>query len=619
MSAPSVERPPSGGAVRASELGRPHHDGSDAYVVQRPERPGDEAVLRLRVPRSAGADEVALRYVWDGEPRGVRAEVDEESETEVWWRARFPVWNPRTSYRWVLAGGEAGYRWLNGAGETRHDVPDVDDFVLALARGGPDWHLSSVVYQIFPDRFARGGVDAPVPEWAVPRGWDEPPAGRSPETPRELYGGDLRGVEQRLDHVQALGASLLYLTPIFPATSTHRYDATSFDRVDPLLGGDEALASLTRAAHARGMRVVGDLTLNHCGVRHEWFVAAQADEAAAERSFFHFDPALPHGYESWLGIPVLPKLNWASPELRRRIYEVAQRWLREPFLLDGWRVDVAQMVGRFRDVDLNAEVAAEFRAHVEAARSDALVVAEHGHDFRGDLGGSGWHGTMNYAGFLRPVWEWLRGDEVPADLRRSFWGVPVGLPRLAGRQAVATMRAFRAGVPWQATLHSWTLLDSHDSARFATVAGSPERHAVGIGLQMTTPGVPVIYAGDELGVEGEWGEDGRRPMPWDLARGRLFVAYRELAALRRSSAALARGGLRYVHVGEDALAYVREHGDERLLCVAARGPHPPLAVALDVLGCEALEPLYGGADAPARDGVALVPADGPAFRIWSLT
>ena len=122
------------------------------------------------------------------------------------------------------------------------------------------------------------------------RSWDDPPTGRGKETPFELYGGDLGGIEARLDHVERLGADLLYLTPFFPAGSTHRYDASSFEHVDPLLGGDEALRSLVRAAHARGMRVVGDLTLNHSGKGHEWF--------AGERDFYHFDESAPGGYAS---------------------------------------------------------------------------------------------------------------------------------------------------------------------------------------------------------------------------------------------------------------------------------------------------------------------------------
>ena len=601
-------------------LAVPHHDGSDAYVLERPAELGGEAVVRLRVPRGA-ADEVALRYVRDGEPRGVAAVVDEETETETWWRATFPVWNPATSYRWVLAGGELGYAWVNGSGLEQRDLADADDFVHTIAPAGPDWHLESVVYEIFPDRFESTGLGAERPEWAVPRPWDELPTGRGPATPHELYGGDLHGVEQHLDHVERLGANVLYLTPVFPASSTHRYDATTFDRVDPLLGGNEALAALTRAAHDRGLRVVGDLTTNHTGRLHEWFVAAGDDPDAPERDLYYFDDALPNGYESWLGIPSLPKLNWASAELRSRMAAVVRRWLEPPYSLDGWRIDVAQMTGRYRGLEATGAAARIVRAALEEASRDAVLIAEHGHDFRLDLRGDGWHGAMNYAGFLRPVWTWLRGDDVPDDVRRRFWGVPVGLPRLPGEAAVGTMRGFRAGIPWQSVLHSWTLLDSHDTARFRTIAGSRERHVVGIGLQMTTPGVPMVYAGDELGLEGEWGEDGRRTMPWrrpETWDAALLVEYRRLVALRRSHQALARGGIRYAHVGADAVAYLRETPDERLLVLAARADHAPVRLPTALLGAGGLETLYGD-DATVTGGEATLPGDGPAFHVWRLT
>ena len=135
------------------------------------------------------------------------------------------------------------------------------------------------------------------------------------------------------------------------------------------------------------------------------------------------------------------------------------------------------------------------------------------------------------------------------------------------------MRRFRSGVPWRSVLHSWVLLSSHDIARFKVVSGSRERHLVGVGLQMTTPGVPMVFAGDELGLEGRWGEDARRPMPWDRPEAwdaELLAAYRTLIGLRRSSAALTRGGIRFAHVGPDAIAYLRETRGERLLCLATR-------------------------------------------------
>jgi len=174
------------------------------------------------------------------------------------------------------------------------------------------------------------------------------------------------------------------------------------------------------------------------------------------------------------------------------------------------------------------------------------------------------------------------------------------------------MRAYRAGVPWEATLQSWTLLDSHDTARFRTVVGgSRERHLVGVGLQMTTPGVPMLFAGDELGLEGRWGENGRRTMPWSSVvswDNEFLESVRRLAALRRLSAALAGGGIRYVAALPDAMAYVRESPDEALLCLAARAPHAPIAVPF-----RSLETLYGD---DARDGV--LPADGPAFHAWRI-
>ena len=611
-------------AAPVSLLDRPHHDCSDLFVTARPRALGDLATVRVRVPRGAGVEVVALRYLRDGEPRAILAELDREGEFETWWRASFPLANPSTSYRWLLSGGEVGYAWLNGRGLTDHDVPDADDFVLTLDPGGPDWHLRSVVYEVFPDRFARGEQPPETPDWAVARTWGEVPEGRAPQTPVEHFGGDLAGIEQRLDHLAELGVTVLYLTPFFPAGSTHRYDASSFERVDPLLGGDDALASLVAAAHARGIRVLGDLTLNHTGDRHEWFAAARASEDAPERDFYLFDDDLPLGYEAWLGVHTLPKLDHRSPELRRRLVSepgsAVRRWLRTPFNLDGWRIDVANMAGRFREVDATAELARAVREAMEETRQDTVLVAEHGHDARSDLGGGGWHGTMGYSSFLRPVWAWLRGEDLPGELATRYLGLPVPVPRISGEQLVETMCAFRAGVPWTGVLHSWTLLDSHDTARFATVTGSRGRHLVGIGLQMTSPGVPMVFAGDELGLEGAWGEDARRTMPWDEPESwdaELWEGYRRLIELRRASEALACGGIRYAHVGADAVAYLRETAGERLLCLAARDEHEPVRLSLGALGASELTTLYG-ADAQLASGEAILSGEGPAFHVWRL-
>jgi alpha-glucosidase len=610
--------------MSASELHAPHHDGSELYVLETPDELGGTATVRLRVPSTAAVDAVAVRHVGDGEPRVAIAEIDEQTDGETWWRATFTVQNPATPYRWLLSGGELGYGWVTGTGLVRHDIPDSDDFVCAIGGDGPAWHAEGVVYQVFPDRFARSGSKVEAPDWAVPRAWDDLPTGWGPQTPFEWFGGDLPGLEARLDHLEQLGVNVLYLTPFFPARSTHRYDATTFDHVDPLLGGDEALASLVRAAHARGMRVLGDLTINHVGDAHPWFASARDDLDAAERPFFYFDERLQHGYEAWAGVRTLPKLDHRAAELRERLVEgseaVVQRWLRPPFSLDGWRLDVANMAGRRGEVDVARELARAVRAAALAARADAVLVAENAHDARPDLQGDGWHGTMAYMGFTRPAWAWLRGDALPHELQLGFLGLPVEVPRLDGRAVTATMRRFRAGVPWRSVLHSWLLLDSHDVARFRTVAGTRERHIVGIGLQMTTPGVPMVFAGDELGLEGSWGEDARRTMPWDRPQAwdtELLEAFRTLIGLRRTSSALARGGIRYAHIAPDAIAYLRETRSERVLCLAARAAGDDVRLSLASLRCTSLESLHG-AEARIENGEVVLPGDGPAFHVWRL-
>ena len=199
------------------------------------------------------------------------------------------------------------------------------------------------------------------PDWAVAASGTSCRRARARDA-AELYGGDLYGIEEHLDHIERLGANVLYLTPIFPAGSTHRYDATTFDRVDPLLGGDEALASLVarraRRGHARRRRP------DHEPHRRRARVVPRraADPTAPERGFYYFDDALPNGYESWLGVPSLPKLDWARPSCGGAWADRRAAGSTPPYELDGWRIDVANMTGRYREVDVNAEVARESRA-----------------------------------------------------------------------------------------------------------------------------------------------------------------------------------------------------------------------------------------------------------------
>lgn len=543
----------------------PHHDGSPLYLDEESAPLGSRVTVRVRTSVQQPVDAVWLRTVEDGEPfftECARGRTDGET---VWWTGMVHVRNPVQRYRFMVVTGDT-FRWLNQAGVFDRDVTDAHDFRITTYDAPPDWGRDAIVYQIFPDRFARSAAadDRPLPSWAVPAQWSDAPIHQGPDTPLQLYGGDLDGIVEHLDHLETLGVDTIYLTPVFPGESNHRYNASTFDEVDPLLGGDEAYRRLVDAAHARGLRVLGDLTSNHTGDTHEWFVTAVLDPTSAERSFYYFTA---DGHEGWKGHSTLPKLDHLEEEVRRRMHAVVQRWL--DFGLDGWRIDVANMTGRRADTDVAHDVARQIRQAAVDVRADALVLAEHGHDATGDLDGDGWHGTMNYYGFSFPVWEWLRDPDRPVP---SF-GLPVGVPRRDGVAAATAMRDFTASFGWRAVTASWNILGSHDSPRIRTTTGSPALHHVAAVLQFTLPGVPMVFAGDELGLEGVNGEDSRRTMPWqdreqwDTATLDLYAA---LARLRHEHVALRRGGLRWVRIGPDDLAFLREHPEETVLVTVAR-------------------------------------------------
>ncbi len=630
------------GAADALEPWRdPHHDGSPLYTPEGSRALGSTVRLRVRVPHHEdghpAAEHVVLRSVRDGEPSVVEATCASTDEAGAWWEADLRLVNPLTSYRFMVSDARAGYRWLNAAGVHHRDVTDAGDFKISTEHRLPDWVADQVGYQVFPDRFARTATGAPLPGWAQPADWDDPVVHRGPDVPFQLYGGTLDGVVEHLDHLEELGVTLLYLTPVFEARSNHRYDARSFDRVDPLLGGDEALGRLVEAAHQRGIRVLGDLTTNHTGDDHDWFRRAVEDPSSVERGFYRFDG---ERYEAWLDIASLPKLDHTSAELAERLYagpdSIAGQWLQRG--LDGWRVDVANMTGRMGADDLAHAVARTLRRTFDKVRPDGWLLAEHGHDATRDLDGDGWHGTMDYSGFTRPLWCWLNGGSPrgvldPPGLPHGldFLGLPVDIPVLSGPAVYGTMREVHAAMPWRSLVGSTLHLDSHDTPRFRTVTGGGtdgwidgagegrDRHLAGLAMQMTMPGVPMVFMGDELGLTGVDGEHARTPYPWhrrDEWDAETLAAYRSWIGLRREHPALRHGGLRWLHVGDHSLTYLREHPDETLLVHVTRATAEPVTLPAAALGPRLRDPVaVAGAPPLLADGRLTLPGDGPAAYV----
>ena len=575
---------------------QPHHDGSELYVSNIAPELGEKVTLNIRVPSNYVFEKAMLRIYHDGEPRIFEMKESKRDSTETWYQVNVEILNLQSHYRFAFIG-KGKYEWLNAKGLFDHDVHSNNDFQLVAIADNPEWIKSSVFYQIFPDRFARSGKVNIVPEWAHPRDWDLLPRGRGKYTGQELYGGDLYGVSEHLDHITNLGVNGIYFTPLFPARSNHRYDASSFEVIDPILGGDAAFQALIKTAKKKGIRILGDLTSNHCGAGHTWLAKAKKDKKSKERSYFYWDKSIKWGYIGWFGLESLPKLNFSSKALRKVMYEgknsIVKKWISPKYGMAGWRIDVGNMTGRQGAENHHTEVMQGIRNAMAEVNPQTWLVAENGDFEASDLNGLGWQGAMNYQGFMRPFWNWINRNP---EIAGGFQGLPFEMPKITGKQLVASMKEFNSSIPWRSLTASMMLLDSHDTARFRTVVmGDKKAHIAAMTMMLTYPGVPSIFAGDEIGLEGSWGEDARRTINWNDQSGwdiEFFSQVKELVKLRRSHDALINGGLRWVAVADDYLVYLRESKKQSILVFISRGP-VKATVDISSFGYLVTKTLYG--------------------------
>ena len=574
----------------------PHHDGSDLYVSNSAPKIGDKVTLKVRVPNDFLFEKAMLRIYHDGEPRIFEMKLTKKGAVESWYQATVEILNLQNSYRFAFIG-HGKYEYLNARGLFDHDVHSNNDFQIVAIPANPAWINSSVFYQIFPDRFARSGKVNITPDWAYPREWNLLPRGRGKYTGQELYGGDLYGVQEHLDHITELGANGIYFTPIFPSRSNHRYDATSFDHVDPILGGDKAFQSLIKVSKKKGVRILGDLTSNHCGAGHDWLAKAKKDKKSKERSYFFWDKSIKWGYVGWYGLESLPKLNYASKALRKAVYEgknsIVKKWISPKFGMAGWRIDVGNMTGVQGAENHHVEVMRGIRNAMQEVNPDTWLVAENGDFIASDLDGLGWQGAMNYQGFMRPFWNWINRNP---EITGGFQGLPFAMPKINGKQLVASIQEFNSSIPWRSLTASMMLLDSHDTARFRTVVlGDIAAHKTAMTMMLSYPGVPSIFAGDEIGLEGSWGEDARRTINWEDRSGwdvEFFAEVKKLVKLRKTQDALINGGLRWVSVENDYIAYLRESKKQSILVLVSRGPINA-TIDLSSYGYRVNKTLYG--------------------------
>ncbi|WP_374357362.1 glycoside hydrolase family 13 protein [Chitinimonas sp.] len=383
---------------------------------------------------------------------------------------------------------------------------------------------SAVVYQIFPERFAIGGGlssqqklagDAYAVANAGLRDWDDSP--QVQPWGQQFFGGDLDGITDKLDYLVDLGITGVYLTPVFAAPSNHKYDATDFFTIDPMFGGEDALKRLIEALHQRGMQLTLDAVLNHVSDQHPWFVAAKAGDAAL-RDWFSF--ADDGSHQAWQDFGFMPELNLANAAVRDRLYRqpdsLVQHWLARG--IDNWRFDVAQDVG--------LPVAREMRRIVGQRFPDALLLGElngFAGSWLGDTSQPGYHGMMNYW-YRTALLAWLGGE-------------------IDGVQMNHAIRDARSAYGLNGLLCSWNMLSSHDTPRLITTLGSVARAQLAMAAQFTLPGIPLVYYGEEIGMEGGADPDCRRTMRWNPSQWNVQQRdwVKRLITIRQANPALQYG------------------------------------------------------------------------------
>lgn len=552
------------------------------YVDPLLPRLGDRVRIRLRHPRGLPVQAAWLRALRDGSDTRVDMALTRTKGPFAWWEATVTMTEPRLQYSFLVRL-DGDYFFLTRRSVTRYAPTEDHDWVILADWDFPAWVPESVFYQIFPDRFRKGdpSVGVKTDEYSFAGGrtvamaWDRPPLDYERGRCLDFFNGDLEGIRQSVPYFKELGVNALYLNPIFEARTTHRYDCTDYFNVDRHLGGNRALAKLTRRLHRHNMRIILDVSINHVGREHPWVQRALADRRNPERKMFYFSRGRIVG---WMGNPLLPQLNYRNKQVRKAIlgkHGVVRHWLRKPYFIDGWRFDVGNNTGRRGKVQLGNEIFARARKAIKRVNPEAYVIGEHWTDNISYLLGDQWDGAMNYFASLRPIRAFLgeRDRFIEEGHFEPVWGRP-----LSGTEAAAQIVQHFTRLPNPLQYLQFNLLGSHDIHRLhhSNPRLPTPLYEGAWAFLFCLPGTPCLYYGDEVGIGGgaASNEECRYPMNWDRATWdrQRFAFFQKLIELRRRSLALQRGSWAFVHTDETCMALLRWLGREAVLMVFNRSP-----------------------------------------------
>lgn len=484
------------------------------------------------------------KYMWDSPFEEKVMELVAGTELFDYFQVDISNLRNRYTYYFKLIDSEGREAFLNERGIKEECIEEYSFVFPYIAHEDVyedvKWMQESTVYQIFPERFCNGdnGIN---PEEVLP--W-----GKGKVTHHSMYGGDLRGVINKLDYLKELGIDIVYLTPIFKSNTTHKYNTCDYFNIDSQFGTVETAKELVEKCHERGMKIILDAVFNHSGNDFFAFEDLLKNQENSKYKDWYFADSYPVSFEKGNYYTFgknhrnMPKLNTNNNEVREYLLGVGEYWVKE-IGIDGWRLDVCDEIGH--------DFWRAFRKRIKSVNKDAAIIGEIMHESNSFLKGDQLDSIMNYP-FKTGVTDFFAKKSIDV---QEFSNI-LGVNRMLYMDSVVKQM--------------WNLIDSHDTKRFLTECEDDlDAMKLAVGFQFTYVGVPYIYYGDEIGMDGGDDPQNRKCMIWDENKQNkdMFEYFKKLIRIRKENKTLVYGEYKELYCKDNILVFERNYNEEKIIVI----------------------------------------------------
>jgi alpha-glucosidase len=571
-----------------------HHDESENYISNPNPRTNEDVIIKLRIPHALQINGVFLVSWPQGELFFHTMHCAGSDFYFDWYSITLPLNSTIFRYKFLLII-ENMELYYTPSGLFENEVSEEYSFSLYCNADFSSWSPEAIFYQIFPDTFCRVGnteldnepfvFQNREQKFSLKRilsDWNDEIIPINLETLTiQYFGGNSEGIRSRIQYLKELGINAIYLNPMYKSRTNHRYDIIDHSAVDQLFGNEEQLAEMIRDLHDNDIKIIFDAVLNHTGLFHNWFdllgeyetrgAFSDKDSIFSDYYYFHEHP---YEYACWLGARELPKLKLENPEVVEHLITgkdaSIKKWLRGPFQIDGWRVDTANLLGKYPEVSFADSFNRLLHTSIKEENNDGYILGESFYDPKDLIASDKYEGIMNYRGFLKPVTKWLTGTLrfSPWEDERKEFSIKFDAQSLSNQ-----LKSVRSMIPHQNQIRMFNLLNSHDTPRFLSeVENNTALYKLAVVLLYTYIGIPSIFYGDEIGLSGGDDPYNRKVMPWDSDSRNLelFVFFKKMISLRKENRVLQYGSFIELLTEGDLYVFCRKLHEQTVIVVLNR-------------------------------------------------